>query len=72
MTINALAAAGDVLIAAILCTMLQKSRTGFKRYVFLLPDFFPATCIIRSDTMINKLVILHLSVSCQYFLNRLS
>jgi hypothetical protein len=40
MTINALAAAGDVLIAATLCIMLQKSRTGFKRYVFLLPDFF--------------------------------
>ncbi|KAF7982623.1 hypothetical protein HWV62_27041 [Athelia sp. TMB] len=42
MTINAIGAAGDVLIALVLCTMLQKSRTGFK----------------RSDTMITKLVIL--------------
>jgi hypothetical protein len=31
--VNALAAAGDVLIAIILCSMLQKSRTGFKRFV---------------------------------------
>ncbi|EMD41094.1 hypothetical protein CERSUDRAFT_91852 [Gelatoporia subvermispora B] len=41
MTVNALAAAGDVLIAAILCTMLHRSRTGFK----------------RSDTLINKLIL---------------
>jgi len=41
MSINVLAAAGDVLIAIVLCSMLQKSRTGFK----------------RSDTMINKLII---------------
>jgi len=41
MTVNALAAAGDVLIAAILCTMLHRSRTGFK----------------RSDSLINKLII---------------
>jgi len=41
MTVNALAAAGDVLIAIVLCTMLQKSRTGFKRYiVFALPGHF--------------------------------
>ena len=30
-TVNALAAAGDVLIAGILCTLLHKSRTGFQR-----------------------------------------
>jgi len=41
MTVNALAAAGDVLIAISLCSMLQKSRTGFK----------------TSDTMITKLMI---------------
>jgi len=41
MTINALAAAGDVLIALVLCTMLQRSRTGFR----------------RTDTMINKLML---------------
>jgi hypothetical protein len=41
MTVNALAAAGDVLIAIVLCFMLQKSRTGFK----------------GSDTMITKLII---------------
>ncbi|KAJ8515890.1 hypothetical protein ONZ45_g6753 [Pleurotus djamor] len=40
-TVNALAAAGDVLIAVILCTLLHRSRTGFQ----------------RSDTMINKLII---------------
>ncbi|KAF8075270.1 hypothetical protein FPV67DRAFT_1665992 [Lyophyllum atratum] len=39
--VNALAAAGDVLIAAILCTLLHRSRTGFH----------------RSDTMINKLIV---------------
>ncbi|KAJ2914321.1 hypothetical protein MD484_g6095, partial [Candolleomyces efflorescens] len=40
-TVNALAAAGDVLIAATLCTILHRSRTGFH----------------RSDTMINKLIL---------------
>ncbi|KAF8887393.1 hypothetical protein BD779DRAFT_1786229 [Infundibulicybe gibba] len=39
--VNALAAAGDVLIAATLCTLLHRSRTGFQ----------------RSDTMINKLIL---------------
>ncbi|KAJ2926471.1 hypothetical protein H1R20_g10627, partial [Candolleomyces eurysporus] len=39
--VNALAAAGDVLIAATLCTILHRSRTGFH----------------RSDTMINKLIL---------------
>ncbi|KAG1813384.1 hypothetical protein EV424DRAFT_63422 [Suillus variegatus] len=41
MSVNALAAAGDVLIAVLLCTLLQQSRTGFR----------------RSDTMINKLIL---------------
>ncbi|KAI9460056.1 hypothetical protein HD554DRAFT_2323905 [Boletus coccyginus] len=41
MSVNAVAAVGDVLIAALLCTLLQRSRTGFR----------------RSDTMINKLII---------------
>ncbi|KAL1659300.1 hypothetical protein GGG16DRAFT_110514 [Schizophyllum commune] len=40
-SVNALAAAGDVLIAIILCTLLHRSRTGFS----------------RSDTIINKLII---------------
>jgi len=40
LSVNALAAAGDVTIAAILCWMLQTSRTGFK----------------TSDTMITKLI----------------
>jgi hypothetical protein len=30
MVVNILAAAGDILIAAILCTMLHRSKTGFK------------------------------------------
>ncbi|OJA19252.1 hypothetical protein AZE42_05986 [Rhizopogon vesiculosus] len=41
MSVNALAAAGDVLIAVFLCTLLQQSRTGFR----------------RSDTMISKLIL---------------
>ncbi|KAG0702308.1 hypothetical protein DFH29DRAFT_875226 [Suillus ampliporus] len=41
MSVNAVAAAGDVLIAVFLCTLLQQSRTGFR----------------RSDTMINKLIL---------------
>jgi hypothetical protein len=32
MTVNVLAAAADVLIAASLCYFLQCSRTGFKKY----------------------------------------
>ncbi|KAL1738206.1 hypothetical protein HDZ31DRAFT_9946, partial [Schizophyllum fasciatum] len=40
-SVNALAAAGDVLIAVILCTLLHRSRTGFS----------------RSDTIINKLIV---------------
>lgn len=40
-TVNALAAAGDVLIAATLCILLHRSRTGFH----------------RSDTMINRLIL---------------
>ncbi|KIK02541.1 hypothetical protein K443DRAFT_96699 [Laccaria amethystina LaAM-08-1] len=39
--VNALAAAGDVLIAGTLCIILHRSRTGFH----------------RSDTMINKLIL---------------
>jgi len=41
MSVNAVAAAGDVLIAIFLCTLLQQSRTGFR----------------KSDTMINKLIL---------------
>ncbi|KIL00285.1 hypothetical protein PAXRUDRAFT_8311 [Paxillus rubicundulus Ve08.2h10] len=40
-SVNAVTVASDVLIAALLCLMLQKSRTGFR----------------RSDTMINKLIL---------------
>ena len=32
-SVNALAAAGDVLIAASLCFLLYRSRTGYRRYV---------------------------------------
>ncbi|KAF9222065.1 hypothetical protein BS17DRAFT_784363 [Gyrodon lividus] len=39
--INGVAVAGDVLIAVLLCSLLQRSRTGFR----------------RSDTMINKLIL---------------
>jgi hypothetical protein len=47
-TVNVLAAAGDLLIAASLCTLLHKSRTGFH----------------RSNTMINKLILLVVSTGC--------
>lgn len=40
-TVNALGAAGDVVIAFALCVLLHRSRTGFQ----------------RSDSMINKLII---------------
>ncbi|TEB22227.1 hypothetical protein FA13DRAFT_1741179 [Coprinellus micaceus] len=40
-TVNALAAAGDVLIAVALCVILHRSRTGFH----------------RSDSMINRLIV---------------
>ncbi|KAK0199247.1 hypothetical protein DFS33DRAFT_376261 [Desarmillaria ectypa] len=40
-SVNALAAAGDVLIACTLCLLLHRSRTGFE----------------KSDTMINKLIV---------------
>ena len=32
MSVNALAAAGDVVIAASMCTLLHFSRTGFRKY----------------------------------------
>ncbi|THU85006.1 hypothetical protein K435DRAFT_394869 [Dendrothele bispora CBS 962.96] len=41
MTINALSAAADVIIAVALCFLLQRSRTGFT----------------RTDTVINKLIL---------------
>ncbi|KAI9460439.1 hypothetical protein HD554DRAFT_1587456 [Boletus coccyginus] len=41
MSVNAVAAAGDVLIAVLLCALLQRSRTGFR----------------RSDSLINKLIV---------------
>jgi hypothetical protein len=41
MSVNAVAAAGDVLITVFLCTFLQRSRTGFH----------------QSDTLINKLMV---------------
>lgn len=40
-TVNALAAAGDVLLAATLCSLLHRSRTGYR----------------RSDSMINRLIL---------------
>lgn len=58
MAVNALAAAGDVLIAFVLCLMLQKSRTGFRRPVSFSSSvgFAESIVHIRSDTMIKKLV----------------
>ncbi|KAG1874778.1 hypothetical protein DFJ58DRAFT_758721 [Suillus subalutaceus] len=41
MSVNAVAAAGDILITIFLCIFLQQSRTGFR----------------RSDTLINKLML---------------
>ncbi|KAJ3862835.1 hypothetical protein EV359DRAFT_82961 [Lentinula novae-zelandiae] len=39
-TVNALAAAGDVLIAGILTLLLQKSKTGFQRQILAAPNTF--------------------------------
>jgi len=66
-TVNVLAAAGDVIIAIVLCYMLQKSRTGFKKsVVFVFFSLFAHLAVVsafRSDTMITKLVILRRSVA---------
>ncbi|KAF8800906.1 hypothetical protein BYT27DRAFT_7116379, partial [Phlegmacium glaucopus] len=60
--VNALAAAGDLLIAGTLCVILHLSRTGFRRQVppavnqkFSL--FINLFFLYRSDTMINKLIL---------------
>lgn len=45
MAVNALAAAGDVLITVTLCTLLQQSRTGYQ----------------SSDSMIMKLTMFSIS-----------
>jgi hypothetical protein len=44
-SVNVLAASGDVLITVILCTLFQQARTGFR----------------ASDTMINKLIMFSIS-----------
>ncbi|KAI9460428.1 hypothetical protein HD554DRAFT_1585974 [Boletus coccyginus] len=45
MSVNAVGAAGDVLTTALLCTLLQRSRTGIR----------------RSDTLVNKLTVYAIS-----------
>jgi len=58
LTVTALTAIGDVLIAGALCTMLHLSRTGVQRYSLItLPSLLThdRDCP-RSDTIINKLV----------------
>jgi hypothetical protein len=44
-SVNVLAASGDVLITVILCTLFQQARTGFR----------------ASDTMLNKLIMFSIS-----------
>ena len=44
-SVNVLAASGDVLITIILCTLFQQARTGYR----------------ASDTMINKLIMFSIS-----------
>lgn len=58
MVVNVLAAAGDVLIAAVLCKMLHTSRTGYKKYIPIRRVLCARLMTIpRSDTMINKLIV---------------
>jgi hypothetical protein len=47
MIVNVLAAAGDVFIAAILCTMLHRSKTGFKKWVDVLSGCVTVSDVIR-------------------------
>lgn len=53
----------DCAIAASLCTLLVRRRTGFKRYVFLLPD--PCYVLTRSrsrtDHLIRDLIVYSIS-----------
>ena len=42
--INAFAAAGDVCIAVILCTILQTSKTGFERSTQLINRLVRTNC----------------------------
>jgi len=53
---NGLAAGGDILIAAALCTFLHLSRTGFKRWPPSTVRKAYTYLFIRSDTMIDRLV----------------
>ena len=61
LTVNAMTAVTDVTIAAVLCYLLQKSRTGFRRYVLVAAGRYAS--LIRpfysrsSDTLITKLII---------------
>lgn len=59
MSINAAAAAGDVVITVSLCYLLQRSRTGFRRWIFISAQLLAVHSeynVGRSDWTINKLV----------------
>jgi len=76
MTVNALAVAGDVLIAAVLCMMFHSSRTGSKRsdtILNILILFSVNTGLLTSLCAIGSLVAIILSPNtfiyiCFYFL----
>ena len=63
MSVNALAAAGDVAIAVSMCTLLHTSRTGFRKFVENTHSLHPTTLtrLGRSDAMINGLIIYSLN-----------
>jgi hypothetical protein len=52
MTVNVLAAVADALIAGALCFFLQRSRTGFKKYIL---SFARETCLIYLKVGYNDL-----------------
>ena len=51
--INAFAAAGDVAIAGILCTILQVSKTGFQRSTMLINKLVGCLPCDRSSSFVD-------------------
>lgn len=70
MVVNALAAAGDVAIAVAMCTLLHTSRTGFRKFVIESNAHAYRPCaltmLVRSDTMINRLIVYSLNTGTAF------
>ena len=75
-SVNVLAVAADSLIAAILCTLLKYSRSGFWKWSHLFSYDLPISIwrifyLLRSDAIINKLVCTTFVSSAVSFLSGL-